>query len=268
MTALIQSLETPIITQRLQEYRSREAFHFSGGKQLIRSPRHYLAERKRWGMEMPGSALRVGIALHKMMFQPDSSNIILYDRTKGLDTVEFRKFLAAGQHDPQDIVTPKELENVQYMYDSLQSIKEVMSRLNDCDKEVTIYGQAETAYGPVDEKACLDAVSDTDIYDLKTTSEFADEWPHSYKFRNKYRYPMQGGFYKYMSYNHMPGVRIRNFWWIVVESFEPYGVKLYKARAETLAGGYNQAVDARELYAKCLYQEDWPCYDASIIEEV
>jgi len=99
------------------------------------------------------------------------------------------------------------------------------------------------------------------IVDLKTTSGLAkrDEIEKTFWTRGYYR---QAG--SYSRAFEVLGEKIDHFLNVVVESNEPYGVSVFRAKDDVTALGYEHFLRYARTYQDCLRKGSWPGYSEKI----
>lgn len=241
-----------------KDYFARDALSNSGIKEILKSPAHF-----RYWTDNPkedSSAFRVGRAFHMMVLEPEEATyeIAIFRETKTFNSKAGEAFLLRY---PNNIcVTLDEYNQASAMYESLKREEKIMSLLGGCRRELEIYGSRLTSRGAIDTKAMLDAVSQTAIFDLKTTDEPAADFEWTAK---RYKYEIQAAWYRERIWAE-DGVW-RDFYFIVVEKKPPYGVLLYHAGDDFISRGMIKCDSACEIYAQAKALNAWPSYDTQVI---
>jgi PDDEXK-like domain of unknown function (DUF3799) len=243
------------VTQ-VRDYYSVKALSNSGIKQILRSPRHF----KLWEEQQKktSDAMRIGTAVHSYVLDGRREFPIFGGETKTLKSKAGEGFLSTYP----DGLTYEEHLQVVAMGESILGNEKVRKLLDNCQREVAIYGQEVTDHSegcPV--KALLDCVSPGLILDLKTTSDPATQFHWAAR---KYDYDIQAAWYRHMAYSHLDG-KLRSFYFGVVESVPPYGFMLYEAGDEFMERGLDRCLKALHLYDKCRVEDVWPCYSLDSI---
>jgi len=242
------------------DYYSVDALSNSAIKQIHQSPAHYKvwAETKR----QPSDAMRIGTALHSYVLDGIRNFPIYGGATKTLNSKEGRQFLMTYPNG----LTYEEYLAVKSMGESILSVELLAGIIKRSKRELQIYGSELSSDGlKVPVKAMLDSVTDAAILDLKTTSDPATRFPYAVK---SYSYDIQAAWYLHMAKTHYDGREDRSFYFVVVESFAPYGVLIYEAKPETIASGWDKCKAAIDVYAHCKTWNRWPGYDTNTILSV
>jgi exodeoxyribonuclease VIII len=234
-------------------------------KHVIRTPSNYIKWRTQPD-DIGTPAMRVGTAFHHRILDRDiPDKIRIFTEGKMLKSKAGEKFIA--EQDPGSIcLNEDEYEQVIGMVKSIRSETMIMTLIERSQTELEIYGKEHTDHGAVPSKAKLDAITSNLIIDVKTWGEEALSFKRKFKYSPHY-YHLQAAWYQHMAYTHLDG-RLRDYYWIVVESQPPHGVLLQKAKAETLAEGSMLWNTAIQTYAKCLSTGLWPGYNNELIEEI
>lgn len=240
--------------QPIIDYYAHEALSNSGIKELLVTPEHYQTWRNTPKEE--SSAMRVGSRLHEVFLEGVKvESFPVFTETKTFDSKAGRLFLEANPK----AVTLEEFQKIEAMADRLKKNDKAQEFLSVCQTEIEIYAESTTSYGPIRKKAKLDGVSSTFIFDLKTTSERASDFIWA---KRKYKYDIQAAWYLHMASNYLFGdFRELAFFFIVIETNPPYGIKVWPVKKETIAEGMQKCVRAVEIYGQCINSGIWPGYN-------
>lgn len=239
-------------------YFARDALSNSGIKEILKSPAHF----RHWtdNPKDDTSALRIGRAVHSFILEPDKEDtIVTFGETKTFNSKAGEAFLEL-YGSTHICLTQDERQTVGKIVEALKREVKIIGLIDACRREVEIYGQEPTTHGMIDTKAMLDAVSQTAIFDLKTTDEPAIDFPWTAR---KYQYDIQAAWYVDRAFMQ-DGLR-RDFYFIVCEKKSPYGVLMYQAGEPFLASGRAKVEKAVEIYGRCKALKLWPSYDTNAI---
>jgi hypothetical protein len=241
-----------------KSYFAKRALSNSGIKQLLKSPAHFRQYTD--NPTKPTPALRMGQGFHLLVSQPHlAEKIAIFNETKTFASKSGEKFFES--HGDHICLTEDELLDVQSWTKAVHNNAKIMQIIKSCTIEREIYGSQESGHGMISVKGMLDGHNDSLIFDLKTTSDLASDFPYTAK---KYGYDIQAAWYQYLVENHLDG-KPRDFYFIVVEKSPPYGVLIYKAGDEFLQKGAIKCNEAIELYGKSVAGNHWPAYDTDSI---
>ena len=248
-----------------ESYFARPAISNSAMKEIIKSPAHFIE----WVQGLPENSrkphFRIGQALHhRILDEGKEDRIRIFHGSKSASTFQS----AAGKafldiNHPQFIcLTPEELETVEGMEKAVRAEKRIMALIRGGMKEVELYWDEPTLRGFQPAKAMLDCLGNTYIMDLKTTSEDI-EW-----FAKNARrfYEIQASWYQHAAFVY-DGI-LRPFYFVVVETKRPHGVRMFEAGPDFLKRGEIKWKTAIEVYAKCMAEGEWPGYNNDLIEVI
>lgn len=238
-------------------YFDYDGLSYSQMKEILVSPAHYRHTMERRKSELPSDALRFGSAYDAMIFNR-AQDFHVWRETKTLSAIKAEEFRRANPE--LTVITEDENDRLRAMHDALRS-SPAWRFIDNTQHQVELYDVEETAHGKIPVKAMVDGMNDRLIWDLKTTGFLAKDFPYHAK---KFGYPVQGAWYKHRA--AMKDDKLRDFYFVVQESKPPFGVKVWRLSDETAANGYEQAMRACDIYAKCRAENSWPCYDTEVIE--
>lgn len=99
------------------------------------------------------------------------------------------------------------------------------------------------------------------IYDLKTTGTYAKDFRYQLK---KLGYGFQAA--HYMMGAAACGITVKDFVFIVVESFPPYGVQCFRLMDDIVRAATLKARELLALYAECAKANQWPGYADQMLD--
>jgi PDDEXK-like domain of unknown function (DUF3799) len=240
-----------------KSYFDYDGLSYSQMKEILVSPAHYRYTMELRKTELPSDPLRIGSAYDALIFNREVEFAIWRD-TKTVQSIAAEKFRIAN---PDLLVLTEEEHKRLVDMEKVLRQSPAWRFVEASQHQVEFYDQEDTDYGSIPVKAMVDGISDRFIWDLKTTGSLATEFPYNAR---KFRYGMQAAWYRHRAV--MKDDKLRDFYFVVQESKPPYGVKVWKASDETLGAGYDDAMKACAIYAKCRAENSWPSYDASVIE--
>jgi hypothetical protein len=216
----------------------------SGMTALAISPAHYQAWRQS-GIDSP--ALRFGRAVHTAWLEPEKFNsefVIANPRTK------------AAKEDSRTAISETDYAAITGMMEALDR-HSIAAKIREEAAAVEVSRRWIDQDSGANCKGRADIISpDGMIFDLKTTTDIK-----GFRFSiKKYAYDRQAAFY-------VDGWSAPGFGWIVIEKTPPYGVRIIRASANTLADGRDLYKPLCALYAQCELLGEWPGL-AETIEEI
>jgi hypothetical protein len=99
------------------------------------------------------------------------------------------------------------------------------------------------------------------IYDIKTTSDYCKNFRYQLK---KLGYHHQAA--HYVAGALANGIVIKDFVFIVVESFAPHGVQCFRLMDDVLELGRAKNAELLKLYKQCKEADSWPSYPDQIVD--
>jgi len=200
-------------------------------------------------------ALRMGRALHSVVLEPLSGNVILKNwdgRTKE------GKAIAAGI-DPDAIVLSRdEHDDVTGMAASLRShpmIRTLLSQATMMEQAVLWTRDGRRC------KAQLDVGHEDWIGDIKSTTSLSRFSPWSMM---DYGYHRQAAWYL-SAYTYLKLPAPKNFYYFVVASTAPYESAVFRLENESLASGIDETNALFTQFLQCEKDESWPRHTTSLL---
>lgn len=224
-----------IITEE-QEYRAHPALNFSSGKHLLKSQKHFLAEKS--AKFEPSREMVIGTFVHAQILEGIRPPYAIKPEGMSFVTKEGKAWRDANAG--VEILTESESLTINRTIDAIRANKDVMYLLDRCpNREQGII----TKYRGVEIKARLDAHGMDEaqariICDLKTTGDANPEtWgAHAAKLG----YFAQMAFYK-TALAMETGIDYTPSWvWIVAETNAAADVVIYRPPAEAVEIGQRQ----------------------------
>lgn len=208
----------------------------------------------------PSAALRLGSALHSLVFEPElaAECVIVEDNAKGRSKAAVEARRKSLEINPDaTLVTSEEFDAVQGMLRSLQSHPLASRLLFETDglTESTVLWTDDWTNTPC--KARFDKLSigpwQPCIVDLKTSAEpLPEDWPRS---AHKYGYHIQAAFYG-EAYYKLYGEYVPHVF-VVVGNTQPYEVVVYNCQLEFMEAGTEEVISLLNEMAKCKAEGKW-----------
>jgi exodeoxyribonuclease VIII len=240
-------------------YDGIEALNYSGSKELLKSPAHYIQYMNR--EREATKALRVGSYVHALVLDKPKAETAfaiapVVDRRTKDGKAAYEAFTSALQ--PGTTVLSAD--------EADESMKIAAAALGCIDRHGFKFKATEfmfmTTFMDANIKAAIDAVGESDgyLYDLKTCE---DASPSGFlKAVRAYRYNLQANFYK-AAYTAGFKEHVQGFRFICVEK-ETLQTAVYELGPDLMAYGYSDFIKAVETYKACLASNDWPGYSQEI----
>ena len=242
-------------------YRSHSALNYSSAKSLLKSPKHFQASLKR--KVEPSQEMLMGTAIHEAVLEGKSPSYIV--RPEGMDgrTKEGKEWKA--QNAGKIILSQEEDAGVRNAIKAVRENADVQYLLSLCkQREIGIVHN----YNGVEIKGRLDAHGQDEagkpiILDLKTTSS-ADPEDFGRKVFGL-KYATQCAWYQSLLALELGLEESPAWFWMVVETQEPFDVVLYQPPEEALEIGRAQMKHCIDTYKTCLATGKWPGYSKGIL---
>ncbi len=229
------------LTMTEKEYRQHPAISNSDLTLINKSVEHY--QYNKLNPKAPTPAMKFGTAFHCYVLEPQKfkkTYVTLPAGIKPGSSNAYKDFRAAVESSGQEIIADDDLEAITIMADKVSKLK----LLTGGKAETPYFGKIRAAETDIDVKCRPDYITESRIFDLKsTTSADAEDFDSS--IRN-YRYYVQAAFYLEICRQHNP--LIESFVFIAVESSAPYGIACYELDAGYLAAGKIQFIKDLEKY--------------------
>jgi hypothetical protein len=239
-----------------EEYHRHRSMNSGSLKNLLRSPAHFVADRKSPPKSTP--ALNFGSATHSFLLQPELNEIAVIPTDINKRTNVGKLEFAAWEFisDDKIKVTASEWQTIHAMIDLLLSSDTAQMLFKKGLVEVSAFWKHpifnfECRARPdfmvddlniiVDHKGCQDA----------SPQEFA-------KTVINYGYDIQAAWYT-QGLEILTGKKW-DFVWIAQEKVPPYAYAFYQATPELLYRGQNLCNKASQRFSKCLKTGDYPGY--------
>lgn len=230
----------------------------SGLSRMAISPAHYRYQPER----KQTRAMVLGSALHCAILEPNrfASNYLHIESADRRSSV----YKEAIKNHPEDMVLiTSESDYIRGMQASVHANPAAYNLIEKIDwTELSLFTK-DPATG-VYVRIRMDAYTDGCILDLKTTSSAAES-DFSRSIFN-YRYHCQAAFY-IDAFKWATGEDIA-FKFIAVESDIPHASMVYKLDDISLEIGRAEYRKALNLYADCLFKDEWPTYPGNEVENI
>ena len=223
---------------------------------ILRSPLHY-----QHAVRTPSedtASLAFGRALHCAVLEPDrfAAEYTVADHRDGMTPAEKSAATKAAKATGLVVVAPEVLT----MAAAIKAHPDVAELLAAWPCEVSAFWtDFDTG---IDCRARADILSETAIYDIKTTEDASPD-----AFRRslvQWDYAFKAAFYA-DGFEAADGKR-RKFFWIAVEKKPPYAVGIYCASPSVIAAGRALATKALRTLKQCREADQWPSYESQIID--
>lgn len=242
-------------------YRAHPALNYSAAKSLLRSPKHFQAALNR--KFEPSREMLIGTYVHEIVLEGKTPSYIVRPADIDLRTKDGKAW--KEKNTGREILSPDEDSAVRSAAAAVKASADAQYLLNLCpNREHGIVQQ----YGGVDIKGKLDAYGQDEagksiVLDFKTTSNAdPEEWG-----RRSFglRYPMQTSWYQSLLALELGLDEPPVYFWLVVETQEPYDVVIYQPPDEALEIGRAQMKHCIDTYKTCKDTGKWPGYSKGII---
>lgn len=219
-----------------QEYRAHPALNFSSAKHLLKSQKHFLAEKKK--KFEPSREMVIGTMVHSEILEGKRGEFVVKPEGMTFVTKEGKAFRDANQG--VEILSQDELFRINRTVKAVKDNKDAMYLLGRCpNRERGIV----VKYRGIDIKARLDADGADEsgsamVLDLKTTGDANPEtWG---RHASNLCYFAQMAFYK-MALAMELGLEAPPSWmWLVAETTDAADVVIYTPPADAIAIGQKQ----------------------------
>lgn len=270
------------------EYRAAPGISQSSLKPIARSPAHFRAGVDDEDGREDTRALLLGRIVSTLVLEPDRQpwwaikpDTIKLNETEGKDWA--KEFLAWDESKdgkfPRSAKEAFEKKCVQLVpFDDFETAcrmatvladskkPEVRNMLDGAKREVSVFADAETAFGNVLCKCRPDIVCGGNVLsDLKTC---LDARPDAFlKSVRKYGYHIQAASYC-KHWNAVCGVGDEKevFLFLAVEKSAPYAHTVHRLSGAFMEQGRQEYEDMLEVFARCQASHDWPDYPEGISE--
>lgn len=243
-------------------YRAHPALNYSSAKSLLKSPKHFQAALNR--KFEPSREMIIGSAVHSIVLEGKQPSYIVRPADLDLRTKEGKAW--RDKHAGKEIVTQEDNEIVVRAATAVQASLDAQYLLKLCPhREIGIVRHYEN----VAIKGRLDAYGHDEagkpiILDFKTTGDADPETWGKKAFG--LRYPMQTAWYESLLALELGLEEPPAYFWLVVETQDPFDVVIYQPPEEALEIGRAQMKHCIESYKTCLATGKWPGYTKGIIQ--
>ncbi len=242
-------------------YRSHLALNYSLARNLLKSPKHFQAALT--SKFEPTREMQIGTYVHQAVLEGKSPSYIVRPADIDLRTKEGKTW--RDKHAGMDILTQEDHEIVQRTIAAVRNSPDAEYLLKLCpQREVGIVH----TFDGIDIKGRLDAHGQDEagkplILDFKTTSD-ADPEQWGRKAFNL-RYPMQTAWYQALLSLELGVEEPSSYFWLVVETQEPFDVVIYQPPEEALEIGRAQMRHCIDSYKSCVASGKWPGYSKGLL---
>ena len=219
-----------------QEYRTHPALNYSSAKHLLRSQKHFLAEKRK--TFEPSREMVIGTMIHCELLEGKRGEFVVKPEGMTFVTKEGKAFRDA--HKGVEIISQEELLRINRTVKAIRDNKDAMYLLQRCpNRERGIV----TKYRGIEIKARLDADGTDEsgvplILDAKTTADAnPDTWG---RHASNLCYFAQMAFYKTALAMELGLETPPSFLWLVAETTDAADVVIYTPPADAVAIGQKQ----------------------------
>ena len=243
------------------EYSNCSALNYSAAKALLRSPKHFQAALNR--KFEPSREMLIGTAVHEAVLEGKSPSYIVRPADLDLRTKEGKEWKAKNAG--KEIMSPDENSAILNAIAAVRDNADAQYLLKLCQhREHGIIHK----FQDVEIKGRLDAYGNDEagkpiILDLKTTSSADPEDFGKKVFSLKYT--AQCAWYQSLLALELSLDEPPAWFWLVVETQEPFDVVLYQPPEEALEIGRAQMKHCIDIYKTCLATGKWPGYSKGIL---
>lgn len=237
----------------IDEYRAVQALNYSGAKELLKSPAHYVASLA--AVREPSRAMLLGTRAHTAFLEPARFNkefVPAPDMDKR--TKEWKEWVAANPlSDGQEYIPQAEFDIIDGIASSAeQAIGTLGIDHGQWRVEVPEVRQHPTGVMIKGRPDLVTTIGGKRVtIDLKTTSD-ASEWSFSAD-ANALLYHMQAAFYKFLTGAERHII-------IAVENKPPHAWRTYEFDQQALDIGQQLMDQACATYSLCTATATWPGY--------
>jgi len=265
-----------MIRETNAEYHGNAAISHSKLETFRRRPALYYRKyvTKQIAPEEPGTAFRIGSAAHCSILEPLEMAHRYAIRPEGIDrrTKEGKERWAIFETESarRVIIDTDEAAQILHMTDAV--------RQHDLAAQLLAHGQPELTWRTggsfalqcrtdwFNPNGCELSHGRPYIADVKTIESLDDS-----SFANferavfRYGYHRQVGFYLPLV-TELLGKPVFNFFFIVVEKCEPYGVAVYRTTDAAAALGQDETLDDLRRLKRCMDSNEWPNIEPTLRE--
>jgi len=234
-----------------EAYHAEEGLSKSGLVKLDQSPAHFMVPQP-----PPTEAMRFGTAFHAAILEPQVYKMVFVVAPDGM---KFTTKEGKGWKEKQDkiILSANDGQIIEGMRQAIKENKTASTLLAQGIFELSAFAK-DPEYGFM-KKCRPDWITDGKvIVDLKST---ADARPGAFgKQIANLKYHWQAAWYLDIL-TEITEIEHTDFWFIVVEKQPPFGIATYAADKTMLAQARDEIAPLKAMYAQCLKDNHWPCYD-------
>jgi hypothetical protein len=235
-----------------KEYFAAEGLSNSGMKELDRSPHHYQTA-KRIGKE-PTTAMIEGSAKHLAILEPDRFDDMVFSHS-----YKTSKSNAEGQL----FLHSDTIAEVKTIATTVQNHPIASGLLRDTRKEISLFWKDPDL--DIMCKARIDALNPLHnlIIDIKSCKDAS---------MAAFKKQVANLKYHWQAYWYLTGAEILfnistlKFVFICIEGAPTYSIAIYIATPQMLLKAEEKIIEQKNIYANCLFEDDWPGYPEEIQE--
>lgn len=242
-------------------YREHPALNYSAAKSLLKSPKHFQNALNR--KFEPSREMLIGTYVHEAVLEGKFPSYIVRPADIDLRTKEGKEWKTKNAG--KEIMSPDENSAILNAIAAMRDNADAQYLLKLCqNREHGIVHK----FQDVEIKGRLDAYGNDEagkpiILDFKTTSSADPE-----EFGRKafgLRYPMQTAWYQSLLALELGLDEAPAYFWLTVETQDPFDVVIYQPPEEALEIGRAQMQHCVETYKACIASGKWPGYSKGII---
>jgi len=244
-----------------EDYHASEGISKSGISLILESPLKYKSRYIDLIGQETTPAMAIGSATHTAVFEPEKFDAEYAvapkcdKRTKEGKAVYADFLQSSGE---RTVISEDDDAQIAGMVNAVSTHpvagKIVSNPSRITENSIFVKHQATGLLVKIRPDCLIDGFS---IVDLKTTGN-ASAGAFSATCAS-YTYHIQAGMYMAVAKQH--GFDVDEFIFVVVEKTPPFAVGVYRADKEMVAIGYDEFERAMEIYATCLFNDQWPGYN-------
>jgi hypothetical protein len=243
-------------------YRAHNSLNYSSAKSLLKSPKHFKAALNR--KFEPSQEMIIGTYVHERVLEGKTPSYVVRPPDLDFRTNEGKAW--RDKHAGVDVLTQEDHEAVLKAWAAVEASPDAQYLLKLCPhREIGIVQH----YEGVPLKGRLDAYGHDEagkpiILEFKTTGDTDPETWGKKAFG--LRYPMQTAWYQSLLALELGLEEPPAYFWLVVETQDPFDVVIYQPPEEALEIGRAQMKHCIDTYKTCLATGKWPGYAKGIIQ--
>lgn len=240
------------------EYHSEYSTFLSSSdlRRILRSPAHWRAPK-----QPSTKAQEFGTLAHEAVLEPDNFAARCRPTSKVDRRTTEGKAIAAWQASQEEKYGIKFIDET--LYNQITTLAESV-RTSLGSTGIFAGGVAERSgfaeLGGINVRIRPDYLTDTHIYDLKTTYDSRIESFQRSIFQ--YQYELQCAFY--LDVAELVDGKKRKFVWVAVENEAPYGVCVFEPDEAVIERGRRMYRQALAMYKECASLDYWPSYPTTV----